>query len=174
MMRHRLPQVMQDVHVAIVGGDPHADELDAEMLRLQTIHRELDLRSLVTFLGAKDQDTLPTYYAAADIVVMPSHYESFGMVGLEAMAMGTPVIASRVGGLAYLVQDEINGYLIPPKTPEAMAARLLQLLTDEEQRRRLGAQALRYAQQYDWAHIVDQMLTVYQAARDEKIPVIGD
>ncbi|MEZ4633986.1 MAG: glycosyltransferase [Caldilineaceae bacterium] len=87
LLRERLPQVLEDVHVAIVGGDP-ARELDAEMLRLQTIHRELDLRSLVTFLGAKDQDTLPAYYAAADMVVMPSHYESFGMVGLEAMAMG--------------------------------------------------------------------------------------
>lgn len=174
LLRERLPQVLEHVHVAIVGGDPNAHELDAEMLRLQTIHRELDLRTLVTFLGAKDQDTLPSYYAAADMVVMPSHYESFGMVGLEAMAMGTPVIASRVGGLAHLVKDDVNGYLIPPKTPEALAARILHLLTDEPHRQSLGAQAQIYVRQYDWPCVVDRMLTVYQAARDEKVLVGGD
>ena len=174
LWRERMPQVLEHVHVAIVGGDPNARELDAEMLRLQTIHRELDLRALVTFLGAKDQETLPSYYAAADMVVMPSHYESFGMVGLEAMAMGTPVIASRVGGLAHLVKDDVNGYLSPPKTPEALAARILHLLTDEPHRQQLGEQAQVYARQYDWSLIVNQMLAVYQAALDEKISEIGD
>jgi D-inositol-3-phosphate glycosyltransferase len=129
---------------------------------LQTIHSELDLRSLVTFLGARDQEILPAYYAAADMVVMPSHYESFGMVGLEAMAMGTPVIASRVGGLVHLVQDGLNGYLVPPRTPEALAQRILHLLTDEAHRQQLGLQAQHYARQFGWSQIVDRMLAVYE------------
>jgi D-inositol-3-phosphate glycosyltransferase len=164
---------LQDVHVAIIGGDPQAEQLDAEMLRLQTIHRELDLRTLVTFLGAKDQEILPSYYAAADMVVMPSHYESFGMVGLEAMAMGTPVIASRVGGLVHLVQDGLNGYLVPSHTPEALAARILHLLTDEAHRQQLGAQAQRYAHQFSWSKIVDQMLGVYEEVTGDPTAAAG-
>jgi len=88
------------------------------------LREELGINDLVLFLGAKDQDVLPNYYAAAEMVVMPSHYESFGMVALEAMAMGRPVIASEVGGLAYLVQDGVNGYHVPTRDPEALAERI--------------------------------------------------
>lgn len=172
LLRDRYPQVVADLHVAIVGGDPHSAPLDDEMARLQAMHRELDLRALVKFLGAKSQDVLPAYYAAAEMVVMPSHYESFGMVGLEAMAMGTPVVASRVGGLAHLVRDAINGYLVPPRTPEALAARILHLLIDESHRQLLGEQARQYACQYAWPIIVDQMLDIYSDLVEPKlIPV---
>lgn len=161
LLHQHYPQITENVHVAIIGGDPQAAQLDDEMQRLQAIHRELDLRCLVTFLGAKDQDILPAYYAAAHMVVMPSHYESFGMVGLEAMAMGTPVIASGVGGLVHLVQDGANGYLIPPGTPEALATRILHLLVDEPHRQQLGDQAQRYAHQYAWPKVVESMMAVY-------------
>jgi D-inositol-3-phosphate glycosyltransferase len=60
---------------------------------------------VVIFLGKRSQDSLPYYYSAADVVIVPSHYESFGMVALEAMACGVPVVASQVGGLAFLIQD---------------------------------------------------------------------
>ena len=96
----------------IIGGDPHTVKRDPEMVRLQELRCERELCRTVRFLGAKDQSLLPFYYAAADMVVMPSHYESFGLVALEAMAMGTPVIASKVGGLAHLVQDGETGYLV--------------------------------------------------------------
>ncbi len=71
-----------------------------EMARLHQLRADLGIEDLVTFLGKRDQDLLPYYYSAAELVVMPSHYESFGMVALEAMACGTPVIASRVGRAA--------------------------------------------------------------------------
>jgi D-inositol-3-phosphate glycosyltransferase len=100
LIQQRRPEVLHNACMAIIGGDPWADDLDEEMARLQQLRHDLDIHDLVTFLGAKDQDLLPNYYAAAEMVVMPSHYESFGMVALEAMAMGTPVIASEVGGLA--------------------------------------------------------------------------
>ncbi len=73
--------------------------MSAEMARLQALCKELGLEDLVVFLGKRAQETLPYYYSAAEIVIMPSHYESFGMVALEAMACGTPVVASQVGGL---------------------------------------------------------------------------
>ena len=104
LIRERFPQILENACMAIVGGDPWADDLDTEMARLQALRAELNIHNLVTFLGSKDQEILPNYYAAAEMVVMPSHYESFGMVALEAMAMGTPVIASEVGGLAHLVK----------------------------------------------------------------------
>jgi len=104
---------------------------------------------------------LPYYYAAAEMVIMPSHYESFGMVALEAMAMGTPVIASEVGGLAFLVQDGRNGYLVPSRDPEALAERIYELLTNPRCRRQLGRYAKENARQYAWSNIVAQMMDVY-------------
>ena len=162
ILQERHPQAVKDTCVAIIGGDPWADDLDAEMARLQQLRSDLGIHDLVTFLGAKDQDILPNYYAAAEMVVMPSHYESFGMVALEAMAMGTPVIASEVGGLAHLVQHGVTGFQVPSRDPEALAARMLDLLTNTELRQQLGRQARQYAQQYDWSNIVQRMLRVYR------------
>ncbi len=162
LLQRHYPQVIKNVCVSIIGGDPWADSPDAEMSRLQELRRHLDIHDLVAFLGSKDQDELPYYYAAAEMVIMPSHYESFGMVALEAMAMGTPVIASEVGGLAFLVQDGETGFHVPSRDPEALAERILTLLTDQECRERLGIQAQAYAQQYDWDIIVERMLALYE------------
>jgi D-inositol-3-phosphate glycosyltransferase len=162
ILQEKHPQAVKNACVAIIGGDPWADDLDAEMARLQELRAQLGIHDLVTFLGAKDQDVLPYYYAAAEMVVMPSHYESFGMVALEAMAMGTPVIASEVGGLAHLVQHGVTGFHVPSRDPEALAARILELLEDHDLRRQLGRQAYDYAQQYDWAIIAQRMRNVYK------------
>jgi D-inositol-3-phosphate glycosyltransferase len=118
---------------------------------------------MILFLGKRGQATLPYYYAAAEVVVMPSYYESFGMVALEAMACGTPVIASRVGGLAHLVQDGITGYFVPAQDPEALAEKLRLLFVDSELRARLGDQAARYAVNFCWESITEQMVAVYKA-----------
>ncbi len=92
-------------YLAIIGGDPGAtgEDINAEMPRLQALCRELGIGDLVLFLGKRSQNSLPYYYSAAEMVIVPSHYESFGMVALEAMACGTPVVASQVGGLAFLI-----------------------------------------------------------------------
>ena len=152
---------LADTCVTIIGGDPWAETLDAEMERLQRLRDDLGLEELVAFAGARDQEILPMYYAAAEMVVMPSHYESFGMVALEAMAMGTPVIASEVGGLAYVVRDGYNGFLVPRRDAEALAGRILSLLHDSELRARLSAQAQEYAHGYDWRVIAEAMLREY-------------
>ena len=162
LIQLRHPEAVENVCVAIIGGDPWADTPDAEMARLQELRKELNITDLVTFVGAKDQEILPNYYAAAEMVIMPSHYESFGMVALEAMAMGTPVIASEVGGLAFLVRDDENGFHVPSRDPEALAERIYCLLTDEACRERMGRQARYYALQYDWEIIVQRMLRVYE------------
>ncbi len=168
LIRNRHPELIQQVCVAIIGGDPWAETPDAEMARLQELRAELGIIDTVAFLGAKDQEILPNYYAAAEMVIMPSHYESFGMVALEAMAMGTPVIASEVGGLAFLVRDNENGFHVPSRDPEALADRIYRLLTDEACRDRLGCQARYYALQYDWEIIVQRLLRVFEEVVAQK------
>ncbi|MFO7538043.1 MAG: glycosyltransferase, partial [Chloroflexota bacterium] len=162
LIEKRCPHAVENACVAIIGGDPWSDDPDEEMARLQALRHELDIHDLVTFLGSKDQEILPNYYAAAEMVVMPSHYESFGMVALEAMAMGTPVIASEVGGLAYLVQDGVNGFHVPSRDPEALAERMYALLNDENCRKMLGRQAREYAQQFDWSIITERIVGLYE------------
>jgi len=149
----------------VIGGDPNAsgENLTSEMARLQGISKELGLNELVLFLGKRGQDTLPYYYSAADVLIMPSHYESFGMVALEAMACGTPVVASQVGGLAFLVLDGETGYVVPDGDAEALAQRLTRLLTDNDLRERLGRRAANYAREYSWENIVTQLIGVYQS-----------
>ena len=163
MMREQGVQCRVPHYLAVVGGDPHAsgENLSDEMARLQALREELGLNELVLFLGKRAQDTLPYYYSAADVLIMPSHYESFGMVALEAMACGTPVVASQVGGLAFLVQDGQTGFVVPDGDPSALSERLTLLLTDSNLRQKLGQQAALYARQYDWEKIVDQILDVY-------------
>ena len=153
------------VTLTIIGGDPDADPefMTAEMTRLQELSNDLGMDNMVIFLGKRSQDTLPYYYSAADVVVMPSHYESFGLVALEAMACGTPVIASQVGGLTHLVQDGVTGYHVANDDPQELCSKLKLLLGDEERRLRFGKQATRRAQEYSWEVIADQIKSTYSA-----------
>lgn len=150
--------------LAVIGGDSDASPEDAsrEMARLQELRGRLGVEDTVTFLGRRDQDTLQYYYSAAEIVVVPSHYESFGLVALEAMACGTPVVASETGGLVFLVRDGETGFHVPAGDPQALADRLGQLLEDDVLRRRLGKQAAEYAKRYAWPLIADQVVDLYQ------------
>ena len=150
---------VEPVHLAIIGGNPSASprEMSTEMARLQKLCDDLCVGQTVVFLGQRDQDKLPYYYSAAEVVVMPSHYESFGMVALEAMACGTPVIASDVGGLSHLVRDGITGFHVPNGDHVALASTLARLLQDEVLRRKLGQQAWGWAQGYSWAKIGDRV-----------------
>lgn len=149
--------------LVIVGGDPEESELsvNAEMARLQNLVKSLGVRDFVLFLGKRDQESLPYYYSAADVVVVPSHYESFGMVALEAMACGTPVVASQVGGLAFLVQDGITGFVIPDGEPEILGNRLKEIILNADLRDRLGQQAHLLAQSYSWERIAGEIRSVY-------------
>lgn len=97
---------------------------------------------------------------------MPSHYESFGMVALEAMACGTPVIASLVGGLIHLVEDGVTGYHVPVDDPIALSERISGLLRDKALRYRMGHDAFAFAKKYDWDNIANRMIRLYQELLD--------
>lgn len=158
-----LKNLKEPVHLAVIGGDLESitEEMSDEMVRLQRLCDELTVGKMVVFLGKRVQDTLPYYYSAAEVVVMPSHYESFGMVALEAMACGTPVIASQVGGLAFLVQDGVTGYTVPAEDHIALCEKLTGLLGEESLRQQMGRNAAEYAQNYDWGKIAKQIVGVY-------------
>lgn len=152
--------------LAVIGGDPD-ESIEAtdnhEMARVKALTEKAGLGDLVTFLGKKSQDSLPYYYSAAQAVVVPSYYESFGMVALEAMACGTPVVASQVGGLAYLVQDGVTGYTVPVDEPVELANRLTVLLQDTQLRTQMGKHAEQLAQDYAWEKIAARLIEVYDS-----------
>ncbi|MEX2245795.1 MAG: glycosyltransferase, partial [Dehalococcoidia bacterium] len=125
----------ENFRVLIVGGDARAE---AEVGQLRALAERLGVDHHISFVGAVAHDELPLYYNAADVCVVPSYYESFGMVAVEAMACGTPVVASRVGGLTSTISDGETGYLIPWRCPEPFAERLELLLDNDDLRAAIG------------------------------------
>jgi D-inositol-3-phosphate glycosyltransferase len=167
-----MPCWRDELSVIIIGGAAGAgvEQVNAELTRLERLRAELGIEDLVTFLGAKDQDKLVYYYSAAEMVVMPSHYESFGMVALEAMACGTPVVASKVGGLAFSVQDGKTGFLVPEGDAEALATKIWLLLKDRDLREEFSQRAARWARRYGWPVIANQIVGLYDQLQPVALP----
>ncbi len=164
IIKAQQPTLLDHLCLSIIGGNPDdPTHENREMERLKTMRAALGLGDLVTFLGARDQDALADYYSASEALIMPSDYESFGMVALEAMASGTPVIASEVGGLAFLVRDGVNGYHVPVREPAALAEKIARLLNDPAERARLAANAAQLAREYAWSAIADQLLAIFES-----------
>jgi len=164
IMRHKDVLKENPFCLTIIGGEDEdsTDDDNIEMSRIKELSEKYGLMDLVTFLGKKSQDSLPYYYSAAEAVVVPSQYESFGMVALEAMACGTPVVASQIGGLPYIVQDGITGFTVPVDDPHELASRLISLIQDPALRDRMGKQAVQVAQDYAWDKIASKLLVVYE------------
>ena len=164
LLRELAPSLQRQVCLAVIGGESaeSAEALREEIDCLDDVKERYGLSEMVAFLGSRAQETLPYYYSAADVCVLPSHYESFGLVALEAMACGVPVVASRVGGLPYLVRDEETGFLVPDNDPLALAERLRRVLTEPGLQKRLGARALEVAEAYSWRKVAEENLALYQ------------
>src|SRR5690606_34061163 len=113
------------------------------------------------FLGPVAHEALPDYYNAADVVVVPSFYESFGLVAVEAMACGVPVVASRVGGLASTIADGRTGYLVPWRCPEPFAEKIELLLRNEPLRTSLGAGGVERMRGYAWSAVAERVHALY-------------
>jgi D-inositol-3-phosphate glycosyltransferase len=158
----------RDLKVLIVGGGGQTEDENAELRRVVELHRDLNLEDQVEFVGSKPQEMLPLYYSAADVTIMPSHYESFGLVAVESMASGTPVIASNVGGLSFTVVDGETGFLVEQENHFQLAERVHTLLKNPELRERMGEQANVHAQQYSWENIASRVAEVYESAIKER------
>jgi D-inositol-3-phosphate glycosyltransferase len=149
----------------IVGGDERAAAYQAA-LRARAVAAGIGGRT--RFIGAVPQELLPDYYSAADVCVVPSYYESFGLVALEAMACGVPVVASRVGGLVGTVRDGETGFLIPWRCPQPFADTIDLLLGNDELRRSLGAAAHEHAQRFRWSEVAAQLSALYGQVIEER------
>lgn len=168
VIKEQDPKILKHLCFTIVGGEPD-NPCDEEMQRLQALSRKLSIDHIVNFVGAQEQAHLPLFYSAATAVVMPSDYESFGMVALEAMATGTPVIASQVGGLAFLVRDQETGFLIPVREPSSLAECIIALLHDPQKAKNMGESASRLAQEYAWTTISKRLLHVFEQVLTGKL-----
>jgi D-inositol-3-phosphate glycosyltransferase len=154
----------KDTELLIVGGNSGRD---TEKERLQALSVELGIEDIVTFTGPVKQALLPTYYSAADVFVLPSYSESFGLVALESMACGTPVVVSRVGGLKTFVKNGETGYLIPWRCPEPFAQRLDMLLANPDLREAMGKAARARALEMSWSGVAERMIGFYSSLLEE-------
>jgi len=144
--------------LVVLGGDMRDAERKKE---LKDMAERLGIGDHVCFVDAVSHQALPLYYSAADVCVMPSHYESFGLVAVEAMACGVPVVASRVGGLKETVQDGRTGFLVPWRRPQGFAEKLDVLLGDALLRRRMGREARMAAERFRWSEVAHRVEDIY-------------
>lgn len=155
--RHRI-----DARLLIVGGSSRFpnDGTTPEIDRLRSVASDVGVSQQVTFVGCRARAEIATYYNAADVFVTVPWYEPFGITPVEAMACGTPVVASAVGGIPSTVLDGETGLLVPPRDEDALAAAIAQLLADPGRLRAMGEHARRRADAlFRWervARLVDQ------------------
>ncbi|MBW4697810.1 MAG: glycosyltransferase family 1 protein [Aphanocapsa lilacina HA4352-LM1] len=155
-------QIEEPVRLVIGGGYTPDRGDGVEFERIRGIVEEVGLTSRTQFTGRIDQADLPNFYTAADVCVVPSHYEPFGLVAIEAMACGTPVIASAVGGLCYSVVNDETGLLVPPRDAEGFAGAIRRVITDAGLRERFSAAGIRRIHDhFTWAGVSRQLGRLY-------------
>ncbi|MBO0866041.1 MAG: glycosyltransferase, partial [Mycobacterium sp.] len=160
----RAMTVIPDAELLIVGG-PDASELsaDPEARRLSALSTELGVAQRVRLYGSVSRAEMPTLLRSADVVACTPWYEPFGIVPVEAMACGVPVIATAVGGMLDTVVDGMTGVLVPPKDPRACANALNSMLADPARLAEWGLAGRRRAQsRYSWDRIAADTAKMYQ------------
>jgi glycosyltransferase involved in cell wall biosynthesis len=153
----------------IIGGGSRPGQSDGiERDRIEGIVAELGMSDFTIFPGRLGDDILPAYYAAADVCVVPSHYEPFGLVAIEAMASGTPVVASDVGGLQFTVVPEETGLLAAPKDEADFADAIDRILSNPDWRDQLGKEArARVESKFSWDGVAHQLSDLYTKLIEE-------
>lgn len=146
----------------VVIGGPSGRPLARDELRALAWHEGVSAN--VVFSPPVPQETLADWFRAADLVAVPSHHESFGLVALEAQAVGTPVVATAVGGLTTVVANDTSGILVAGHDPQVWANAIGSLLLDDRRRARLAAGARAQSEQYTWERTARRTLAVYRRA----------
>lgn len=166
-------QYQVPAHLLVVGGNAERPDPVAtpELGRLMSLAAELRIAHAVTFTGQRQREQLRYYYSAADVFCTTPWYEPFGITPVEAMACGTPVVGTAVGGIKTTVVDGETGYLVPPNDPQALAEKLLWLYEHPHAAQRMGWAGMRRAyQHYTWRSVAENIAAVYEAAME---PVIS-
>ena len=144
------------VQVLLVGDGPQRSTLERDV-------RRLAVGDMVHLLGFVPHERVPAVLSHADLLVLPSLYEELGTVLLEAMWVGLPIVASRTGGIPDIIDEGVNGVLVSPGDPEALAGAIDRLLAEPDLARRLGAAARKRARDYDWGVLAGRILAVYRS-----------
>jgi len=156
------------VELMVAGGpDPRFLDTDPEIARLRALAERHAVADRVRFLGSVSRPDVPALMASADVVVCVPWYEPFGIVPLEAMACGRPVVGSAVGGLLDTVVPGQTGELVPPRRPDLLAPVLRDLLADPDRRAAYGAAGrARVVERYRWSAVAAATEDVYAAVAD--------
>ena len=149
--------------VLFIGGEvDETGQPAGPLAKVMSQTEILGMRDCFRFLGSQPQDQLPVFYSAADLVAVPSRYESFGLVAVEALACGTPVVASRVGGLKFTIDEGVAGLLAPWGDSQAFADAFSRILGDPEYQRLLAGNARASVERFSWPSVASSIAQVYQ------------
>ena len=155
MTHLKLPKPMR---LVIIGGDDHHTP---EMQNLEHLCLELGVQDAVEFLGRVEHEKLPPYYCAADVVVLPSHYETFGLVALEALASGTPVVATQVGAMETILREGQTGHVVANGAPQLLAAGIEKFTADAGAGALPAAAIRRSVLRFGWDNVATAIIDQY-------------
>ena len=158
-----------ELKLLVVGGDEHSH---SQIEMLKNVCHDLGIEESVVFIEMVKQEMLPYYYSAADICVVPSYYESFGMVAMESMACGTPIVATRVGNMENIVLEGETGYLADNNSPESLADSISQAITKLENGGFNTDTILRTMYGYDWEIVAARIAEKCTRLVSEYIPLV--
>lgn len=156
-----LAELAANVRLIIVGG-PSGPSGNDELDHLHKLAADLGMADRVRFVPPRPHDRLADFYRAADVLVVPSRSESFGLAAVEAQACGLPVVAARVGGLAYTVAEAESGLLVEGHDPRSFAAAVSAVLDHPSFRDQLSRGASRFATRFSWDAAGDRMVGLYR------------
>jgi len=148
----------QRLRLVVIGGDEYCRD---EVERLKGLSQSLQIHDSVTFLGLVEQEKLPYFYSAADLCVFPSYYESFGLVALESLACGTPVVTTKVGAIESVIRQGETGYVVVDNAPHRLADKIALLLSVPK------AEAISMIRgsvtRFSWSNIAEAIVNEYRA-----------
>ncbi len=149
----------EGIKLVVIGGDEHSR---TEVERLKALSRSLKIQESVIFLGLVKQEILPFFYSAANLCVVPSYYESFGLVVLESLACGTPVVATKVGGAESVIRHGETGYVVRNNDSCRLADKIALLLSTSNGDTDVGTVRASVAN-YSWSNITEAILAEYRS-----------
>ena len=162
---------LSHLRLVMVGGDGQHSPM---FRKLQSKATTLHIENRLMFAGRVDQETLPQYYSAADVLVVPSYYESFGLVALEALACGTPVVTASVGAMEEIVKDDVTGYVAKDMDPKHFA-RLIEIILLKQQKNGISPSEIRSSvAEFKWSRSASLLLDAYRSASGTKSKNINE
>jgi D-inositol-3-phosphate glycosyltransferase len=150
----------QRLKLVVIGGDEHCQE---EIERLKALSRSLQIHDSVSFHGLVEQEKLPYFYSAADLCVFPSYYESFGLVTLESLACGTPVVATEAAGIESVIQQADTGYVVTDNAPHRLADKIALLLSASKTGTEAISSIRESVTKFSWSNIAEAIVKEYRA-----------